>query len=148
MEKKPFPFDPFQDSLIGEKILGLWLSDHKSEKDLRERLEHSLGLGPNLIFFTPNADKQKLMVSYPTEIRKYLESKDYELVQKLLIQIARGYGDKQPALDISLELIEWLLTGFDLDELIKQVLSTIFEFPFDIEFVHRVRSEYIKELRG
>lgn len=147
MEKKPFPFDPFVDSLIGEKILTLLHNQYTKESLTRLALE-SLGIGLDQVCFTSNVKKQILMVSYPTEIRKRLESNERIYVCDLLFQIAKGSHENPPALDIALELIEWLLTGFEEDALVSDSLSKIFGIQLDIDFVNLLRSEYVKELRG
>ena len=46
--------------------------------------------------------------------------------------------------------MEWLLTGFDMDEAIADYLNLLFgkEQIIDVAFVEKIRSEYIKEMRG
>ena len=58
--------------------------------------------------------------------------------------------NKLPAVDITFELVEWLLTGFDMDEAIADYLNLLFgkEQIIDVAFVEKIRSEYIKEMRG
>ncbi len=150
MDKKPYPFSPFEDSLVGEKILFVWQASHHSEKNLKDHLLHALGLGVDQVVFTPNAMKQKLMVSYPTEIRNLINDNRTNEIPHLLISIAKGNtpSNASPALDITFELIEWLLTGFDLDEVLSETLSLLFGTNLTTEFLTSVRAEYIKELRG
>lgn len=148
MEKKSFPFDPFVDSLLGEKILAVWQLDHHSKETIEANMLQAISLSKDKICFTSNADKQVLMVSYPKEIREKINAKDYDSIITKIFQIAKGTEDKAPALDISLELLEWLLTGFDLENVVEQTLSKIFGVSFGIPFLERVRAEYIKELRG
>ncbi|TGK86379.1 VanZ family protein [Leptospira montravelensis] len=150
MDKKPYPFLPFEDSLVGEKILLVWQENHHSEKNLKEHLLKALDLSEDQVVFTPNAIKQKLMVSYPTEIRKLIEEKKFSQITDLLLTIAKGKSEQYPtpALDITFELLEWILTGFDLDDVIAETLSALFGTSFTNPFVDQVRAEYIKELRG
>ncbi|TGM71973.1 VanZ family protein [Leptospira levettii] len=150
MEKKPYPFSPFEDSLVGEKTLLVWQDSHHSEKNLKDHLLMALDLREDQLVFTPNAIKQKLMVSYPTEIRNLITNNQTNEIPKLLIAIAKGNtpSNSQPALDICFELIEWLLTGFDLDEVLRETLSLLFGITLSIEFLTSVRAEYFKELRG
>ncbi|TGM45593.1 VanZ family protein [Leptospira vanthielii] len=150
MDKKPYPFLPFEDSLVGEKILFVWQESHHSEKNLKDHLLKALELTENQLVFTPNAIKQKLMVSYPTEIRSFIDKKELSKITNLLLQIAKGKSElfPTPALDITFELIEWILTGFDMDDVLVDTLSALFGTSLTNEFVDQVRAEYIKELRG
>ncbi|EOQ95066.1 hypothetical protein LEP1GSC195_0676 [Leptospira wolbachii serovar Codice str. CDC] len=150
MDKKPYPFLPFEDSLVGEKILLVWQESHHSEKNLKDHLLKALDLTEEQIVFTPNAIKQKLMVSYPTEIRSFIDKKELSKITNLLLQIAKGKSElfPTPALDITFELIEWILTGFDIDDVLVETLSALFGTSLTNEFVDHVRAEYIKELRG
>ncbi|ABZ95861.1 Hypothetical protein LBF_4036 [Leptospira biflexa serovar Patoc strain 'Patoc 1 (Ames)'] len=150
MDKKPYPFLPFEDSLVGEKILFVWQESHHSEKNLKEHLLKALELKDDQLVFTPNAMKQKLMVSFPTEIRNLIESNRSAEIPNLLMSIAKGKTQlyPQPAVDICFELIEWLLTGFDLDEVLRETLSLLFETTLSLDFLTSVRTEYFKELRG
>ncbi|TGK92835.1 VanZ family protein [Leptospira brenneri] len=150
MDKKPHPFLPFEDSLVGEKILLVWQESHHSEKNLKDHLLKALDLSEDQIVFTPNAIKQKLMVSFPTEIRSLIAKRDLAGITNLLLAIAKGKSDlnQNPAVDITFELIEWILTGFDLDDVLVETLSTLFETRLTNEFIDQVRAEYIKEFRG
>ncbi|TGL41554.1 VanZ family protein [Leptospira perdikensis] len=150
MDKKPYPFLPFEDSLVGEKILLVWQESHHSEKNLKDHLLKALDLHEDQLIFTPNAIKQKLMVSYPTEIRSFIEKKELTGITNLLLQIAKGKSElySEPALDITFELIEWILTGFDLDDVLVETLSALFGTALTSDFVDQVRAEYIKEFRG
>ncbi|TGK83077.1 VanZ family protein [Leptospira noumeaensis] len=150
MDKKPYPFLPFEDSLVGEKILLVWQESNHSEKNLKDNLLKALDLTEDQIIFTPNAIKQKLMVSYPTEIRSYIEKGEPRNITNLLLQIARGKSELNPipALDITFELMEWILTGFDLDDVLVETLSALFGTNLTNDFVDQVRAEYIKEFRG
>ncbi|WP_035983540.1 hypothetical protein [Leptospira meyeri] len=150
MDKKPYPFLPFEDSLVGEKILLVWQESHHSEKNLKEHLLKALDLTEDQIVFTPNAIKQKLMVSFPTEIRNFIDQKNPSQITELLLTIAKGKSKvyPSPALDITFELIEWILTGFDLDDVLVETLSALFGTQLNNVFVDQVRAEYIKELRG
>ncbi|PJZ44168.1 VanZ family protein [Leptospira brenneri] len=150
MDKKPHPFLPFEDSLVGEKILLVWQESHHSEKNLKDHLLKALDLSEDQIVFTPNAIKQKLMVSFPTEIRSLIAKGDLAGITNLLLAIAKGKSDlnQNPAVDITFELIEWILTGFDLDDVLVETLSTLFETRLTNEFIDQVRAEYIKEFRG
>lgn len=150
MDKNPYPFLPFEDSLVGEKILLVWQGSHHSEKNLKDHLLKALELTEDQIVFTPNAIKQKLMVSYPTEIRSFIEKGEPSKITNLLLQIAKGKSESYPgpALDITLELVEWILTGFDLDDVLVETLSALFGTSLTNEFIDHVRAEYIKEFRG
>ncbi len=148
--KTGYPFDPFVDSLVGEKILYVWESTHHNQKELEVALFQNTG--QTSFYFTPNATKQILMVSYPTLIRSLLESRNYQKIGENLLGLANGKLTENhlPALDITLELLEWLLTGFDIDLEISQYLQLLFSNAniIDVSFVEQVRSEYVKELRG
>ncbi|TGL61812.1 VanZ family protein [Leptospira ognonensis] len=148
--KSPFPFDPFQDSLLGEKICFVWTSLHHSQKDLMDSLLSNTN--QTAFYFTPNATKQTLMVSYPSKIREFLSKGEYQKIEEILLALAKGSltENKLSALDITLELLEWLLTGFDVDEQIVIFFNSLFAQPqiIDLSFVEMVRAEYVKELRG
>ena len=148
--KDPFPFDPFVDSLLGEKIMLVWKSSGHHPKDLLEALY--LQTKQSSFYFTPNATKQTLMVSLPSQIRSYIFEKDFSKIGDLLMGLADGTKteNKIASLDIAMELVEWLLTGFDVDEEIARYLNLWFNKPqlIDVAFVENVRAEYVKELRG
>ncbi|TGL62496.1 VanZ family protein [Leptospira jelokensis] len=150
MDKKPYPFLPFEDSLVGEKILIVWQESHHSEKNLKEHLLSALNLKEDQLVFTPNAVKQKLMVSFPTEIRNLIAENRSSEIPTLLVNIAKGKttANPDPSVDITFELIEWLLTGFDLDEVLRETLSLLFGTNLNLEFLISVRAEYFKEFRG
>lgn len=150
MDKKPYPFLPFEDSLVGEKILFVWQESHHSEKNLKDHLLAALNLNEDQLVFTPNAVKQKLMVSFPTEIRNLIAENRSSEIPTLLLNIAKGKttANPDPSVDIAFELIEWLLTGFDLDEVLRETLSLLFGTNLNLEFLTSVRAEYFKELRG
>lgn len=149
-EKVPFPFNPFVDSLLGEKISFVWKSLHHSQNVLLDAL--LLNTNQSTFYYTPNATKQTLMVSYPNKIRAFLSEGEYQKIGEILLGLANGHlaENKLSALDITLELLEWLLTGFDIDDQIVTYFNLLFTQPqiIDISFVEMVRAEYVKELRG
>jgi hypothetical protein len=147
--KTPFPFDPFVDSLLGEKILYVFESFHLSRKDLLDALLKQTN--QTSFFFTPNATKQTLMVTFPAQIRNHIANNEYAKVGEILMGLANGsLSDNQvSALDVTLELLEWLLTGFEIDDEIVIIMNRLFACPriINLAFVEMVRDEYVKELR-
>ncbi|WP_411821407.1 VanZ family protein [Leptospira sp. 'Mane'] len=147
-EKKPFPFLPFVDSLFGEKFLQVWIQSGKLEKELTDQLLNHFS--SDNFYFTPNALKQSIMVRYPEQIRKYIKEKNFSALNQLMIQIGKGTaeGIDKPALDVVFELLEWMITGYEEDGMIANLLVALFgnEGMINESFVVRVREEYQKEL--
>jgi len=150
LAKDRYPFDPFVDSLLGEKIMVVWKSFAHSPKELIDAL--LVNTKQSSFVFTTNATKQTLMVAYPNQIRVLISEKKYKEIGELLMGLADGSltESKVASLDLTFELIEWLLTGFDIDEQIVSYFNLLFYKPhiIDVTFVENVRAEYVKELRG
>ncbi|TGN14539.1 VanZ family protein [Leptospira ilyithenensis] len=147
-EKKPFPFLPFVDSLFGEKLLQVWIQTGREEKELIHQL--AAKFSAEEFYFTPNAIKQSIMVRYPEQIRKYINERDFESLNRLIFQIGQGTseGINKPALDVVFELLEWMITGYEDDQMIVNILVRLFdnEGILNQDFVEKVRAEYQKEL--
>ncbi|GBF51896.1 hypothetical protein LPTSP4_34340 [Leptospira ryugenii] len=147
MEKRPFPFSPFVDSLLGEKILIIAKKHGLSEDFLLSSLKKNLSLPE--FYFTPNSQKQTLMVRYPNLIRKLIESGDFNGLVDIFLKISKGQTQEFeiPAIDLSFELIEWLLTGFEMKNQIADILNALFGVSeFQESWIEEIWIEYQKEL--
>ena len=79
--KASYPFDPFVDSLLGEKIMFVWKSSNQSSKDLLDALLSKTN--QTAFTFTPNATKQTLMVSIPVQIRTLHSEKNLKEIGEI-----------------------------------------------------------------
>ncbi|MFB5651238.1 hypothetical protein ACE5IS_11370 [Leptospira wolffii] len=141
-----FPFHPLQDFVLGE-VLDRTLQRLGIPKPETETaiLSH-LPTGKTQFVFTPNAKKQIQLQSMPVELRGFLESgKDSEIVR-----ILRKTIQEEGRLDLALELIEWIFTGFENEQLVRSLFSLVLndKIPLPTEFYSILKEEYDKEMRG
>lgn len=114
-----YPFLPLQDSLLLDLLSKVAKSLGKEEQ-----WKPPEGLLKREHFYTPNSTKQSLLASYPPKIRSMISKQEWHSLTELLIGIAEG-KEASPALDVSLELAEWILTGFDAKESLLEFLQKI-----------------------
>ncbi|TGK03886.1 hypothetical protein EHO59_10185 [Leptospira semungkisensis] len=145
-QKPGFPFHPLEDFVLGE-VLGRTLQSLGVPKEEIEKaiLSH-LPPGQTQFFFTPNAKKQILLQSMPVELRSFLEAGDWKKVLDTLRKTIKEEG----RLDLSLELIEWIFTGFDQEDLVRDLFSLVLNDKIELkkEFYPLLKEEYDKEMRG
>jgi len=123
---EPFPFSPLQDSLFGEVLLESWKNHGGSSSDLESAIQKALGQTSRGFFFTSNADKQILLNTIPNTIRSLISKKETESMELLFFQLASGSGEyTRPHLDVALELLLWIFTGFEERELFVRLLKKL-----------------------
>jgi hypothetical protein len=128
MSKEAFPFDPFQDSLLGEVLLQAWLNLSQDPEILKNYITQDNSIKHT---FTPNVKKQILMNTLPQEIRRLINLKDNDSILKLMKDLANGRGEftKERCLDVVFELLEWLWTGFPDESVIMSVIDSLYDHP-------------------
>lgn len=141
-----FPFHPLQDFVLGEvldrSLQRLGVSKAQTEGAILSHLQEGR---PNFVF-TPNAKKQTLMQSLPVQFRTWMEvGEDEKLLQNFRTMIR-----EEGRLDLALELLEWIFTGFEREELIRSLFSLVLNDKIVLppEFMGVLREEYDKEMRG
>ena len=143
------PFQFSQDSFLGKLITEAWIESGRPEQELTDALNSSLVEGQQF-YITPNAEKQVLMNLLPVQFRKDIEHSDYLMVGEKIEDLVKGNSHitPTPKVDIALELIEWILTGFELDDLVLDLIKIVFnkkpEFPPD--FIAVIRRKYTSSL--
>ncbi|EQA64083.1 MULTISPECIES: hypothetical protein [Leptospira] len=140
-----FPFHPFQDFLLGEVFLKTLLESGVSSQAAEEAILSHLPPGRNHFVFTPNAKKQTLLNLYPEKIRNLLRENQEEGIK----QEFRNMIKIEERMDLALELLEWLFTGFDerqrlLSELFSLILNDKISLPEN--FLDRLKRNYEKEV--
>ncbi|TGK01946.1 hypothetical protein EHQ53_14500 [Leptospira langatensis] len=145
-QKPGFPFHPLEDFVLGE-VLGRTLEALGTSKQEAEKaiLSHLPPDRPEFLF-TPNAKKQVLLQSMPIELRSFLEAGDWKKVVEVLQRTIKEEG----RLDLALELIEWIFTGFDQEDLVRDLFSLVLNDKIELkkEFYPLLKEEYDKEMRG
>lgn len=148
MEKKPFPYNPFSDSLLGEVFWKTVEPEIKNPKTLLDHLCRTLNCDESAIVFTPNAIKQTLMVDIPQSLRKTIEVGNSEEISQKFLEVTKQTLGHPPRVDICMELLEWLFTGFSLDESITTILEVLYGKKLSSEQFQRMRNHYEEELKN
>lgn len=148
--KKGYPFQPLVDSLFGECLLSAWLKAGQSEESLKTLLEKrflSKEGQEDGFLCSKNTDKELIHASAPNEIRNYISQDNLSAVTKILMDISSGkyIDNSNSALDVSFELLEWILTGFE-ERYLVYILSDFLDAPemINLEFIHNIHSAYRK----
>ena len=141
-----FPFKPLEDHFFGVLIGNVWKAID-GDFDKLNRAIHSRLIGDLQHYtFTPKGDKIVLMNIYPNQFRKYIENKQNE---KLYSEFEKLITEKIPdtiaRLDVAMDLLEWLFTGFPEKEFLAQNLLVILankQISFSKEFWLKLKEEY------
>jgi hypothetical protein len=147
--QKAFPFLPLADSMFGECLLSAWIHTGYSKESL-DSLIQNLSASKDGFTFTSNANKELLLSQAPSEIRSLIVKKDNKGIAELLVNITHGKFNHQTSngLDLSFELMEWLMTGFEGEIDFTEILRSFFGGAVTItdSFVVNLRNEYGKAL--
>lgn len=139
-----FPFHPFQDFLLGEVILKTLKESNIASETAEEAVRSHLPPGQKDFVFTPNAKKQTLMNLYPEKIRGFLKAgKSEEIKNEFTTMIA-----SEGKMDLALELLEWLFTGFEEKKLLNELFSLVLneKIPFPENFLENLKKNYEEEV--
>ncbi len=147
--QKAFPFLPLADSMFGECLLSAWLLSGYSKESLDSMIQN-LSSSKEGFTFTPNSNKEFLLSQAPSEIRALIAKKDEKGIADVLTKLTRGELNHQTSngLDLSFELMEWLMTGFEGEIDFTEILRSFFGGADTITdlFVTNLRNEYNKAL--
>lgn len=154
---KPFPFHPLNDSLFGKCMLELWMEENKKESRLLEYIQSRISPSnqecfgnmngmDNGFYCTSNATKELIYQEVPDTIRKLIKDKNYKDIELTISKIAQGKWENQkyPGLDIAFELLEWLLTGFEEDEVFIRPFLSLFPGFNDQNQIKNLKQEFLK----
>ena len=134
-------FSFFQDSVLGKLLLDSWIETGGDSDELIK------SVGSENPCFTPNSEKQVLMTLLPQQLRKHIEHGEDMLVVEKIEDLVRGNNHitPEPKLDIALELVEWILTGFEKDDLVMDLLNMITskKLAFPPNFLEILRKNYV-----
>lgn len=144
--KQPYPFFPLQDSLIGTVIFSVFNEDFQ-KAHLQEAILSHIPNGETY-FFTPRAKKQTILDIYPNKLRTWIQQKNNKEIEKFFWSLLKGELTGSPAMDIALELFEWLLTGFQEENICKNVLKILTNnrIPIQDKDLQKIQTAYLKIL--
>ncbi len=146
--KERFPFKPFQDSFLLEILTMYYSKQYPEEQNL---VSHFESKWQNKQFtFSPNQWKQIHMVTFANNIRDWIHTGSDQKILDLLENLVSG---KEPAtaegsLDVALELVEWIFTGFEKDNVVLEFLQFFLgKLPgFEGDFLNGLRKAYESEV--
>lgn len=141
-----YPFKPLEDHFFGALIADVWKASG-GDIDKLNRAIHSRLVGDLQHYTcTPKGDKIVLMNIYPSQFRKYIENNQPE---KLYAEFEKLITSKIPdtiaRLDVAMDLLEWLFTGFPEKEFLAQNLLILIankQISFKEEFWLKLNEEY------
>ncbi|WP_061219420.1 hypothetical protein [Leptospira weilii] len=140
-----FPFYPFRDFLLGEVLLKTLLESGVSSQTAEEAILSHLPPGRNHFVCTPNAKKQTLLNLYPEKIRNLLREDREEGIK----QEFRNMIKIEERMDLALELLEWLFSGFEDKRSLLIGLFSLFlndKVSLPENFLDRLKRNYEKEV--
>lgn len=145
-KKSGFPFHPLEDFVLGEVLGRTLVALGHSKEEIQKAILSHLREGQQEFFFTPNAKKQILLQSMPVELRSFLEAGK----EKEVLDIFQKTISEEGRLDLALELLEWIFTGFEKEELVRSIFSIVLnhKIKMNSEFYSRLKEEYDKEMMG
>ncbi|EPG50115.1 hypothetical protein [Leptospira kirschneri] len=140
-----FPFYPFQDFLLGEVIFKTLQEDGVLHQDVEDAVLSHLPSDKKCFVFTPNAKKQTLLNLYPEKIRSLLKTGQEEKIKQEFLNMIQTEGK----MDLALELLEWLFTGFEERRKLLNELFSLFlndKIPLRDNFLDRLKVNYEAEV--
>ncbi|MCB1176490.1 MAG: hypothetical protein KDK36_02820 [Leptospiraceae bacterium] len=141
--KSPFPFYPLEDNLLGKILLDI--AEKRGEREFLFQAVNSHKNSSNF-FFTPNSKKQVIMNTLPVKLRTLIsENKLTQLKKELLYLIDGNEGNNElPSMDIFMEILEWIITGFEsLDLKIELIhLLTNGKYKVNEEILLELQNQY------
>ncbi|EKN90067.1 hypothetical protein LEP1GSC034_4008 [Leptospira interrogans str. 2003000735] len=140
-----FPFYPFRDFLLGEVIFKTLQEDGVSPQDAEDAVLSHLTSDKKCFVFTPNAKKQTLLNLYPEKIRGLLKTDQEEKIRQEFCNMIQTEGK----MDLALELLEWLFTGFEERRKLLNELFSLFlndKIPLRDNFLDRLKINYEEEV--
>jgi hypothetical protein len=146
--KQVYQYKPLEDSLLGQ-ILKLVYGKQSTDVSLLEKaLESNLSEGR---FFTgtKKSEKQTLLRILPDRFRTYIQKKDISKAIQEFSLLVKGDKSTEPKIDLALEILEWILSGFEEDEMTMELLKELCnqKVSFDKNFVLALRAEYNAEIQ-
>lgn len=138
--KQPFPFDPIQDSLLLRLFDDIFESEGRGD-DFRKAIYSHLPAEEGF-FFTPRPSKQNVMNLLPGKIRVLHENGKIEEIESLIEALIQGKDLERSGFDIALELAEWMVTGFQEEDLSLRLLHLITNHKL------RFTSEHLTKFHG
>lgn len=135
-----FPFYPFRDFLLGEVIFKTLQEDGVSPQDAEDAVLSHLTSDKKCFVFTPNAKKQTLLNLYPEKIRGLLKTDQEEKIRQEFCNMIQTEGK----MDLALELLEWLFTGFEERRKLLNELFSLFlndKFLCGTNFLDRLENK-------
>ncbi|MCB1193223.1 MAG: hypothetical protein H7A23_10310 [Leptospiraceae bacterium] len=139
-----YSYNPLGDSLLGELICSVWKGKGRDTEELKQAIYSHLSEGGDFKG-TPKGEKQIIMNLLPNRIRKYIEEKNFNKIAKEFTNLLKGRDLAQkPAIDVAFELLEWILTGFQEDDLVLLLLPVFFNnrLQFDKELLDELKVSY------
>lgn len=131
--------------LLGEVIFKTLQEDGVSPQDAEDAVLSHLPSDKKCFVFTPNAKKQTLLNLYPEKIRGLLKTDQEEKIRQEFCNMIQTEGK----MDLALELLEWLFTGFEERRKLLNELFSLFlndKIPLRDNFLDRLKINYEEEV--
>lgn len=144
--RKPYPFSPIEDSLIGSIIFNVLRKDF-NQADLLDAIQSHLPAG-EMYYFTPRSKKQVILDIYPSKLRNWIAQKNHSEIENFFWKLLQGKLTGSSAMDIALELFEWLLIGFQEEDLWEDVFKILINhrLPIQNKHIHDIQTAYLQLL--
>ncbi|PJZ70716.1 hypothetical protein CH373_07250 [Leptospira perolatii] len=145
-EKAGYPFHPLQDFILGEILAKTLEKFGIPKEEIDSAIRSNLKPGQKEFICTPNAKKQILLQTVPVEIRGLLQADKTSEVVEVFHNIIAQDG----RLDFALELIEWIFTGFENEDLVRKLFEQVLnhKIVLPVEFYSFLKKEYETEMLG
>lgn len=119
-----YAYQILEDSFFG-KLIGDVLCAEGIPKQLILDSIHSNLIGSRQFTGTPKAEKQIIIAVLPDKFRKWISERKFQQVKTEFAHLAFGVGDKSPKIDLALEILEWIFSGFDEDDLVLELIKIL-----------------------
>ncbi|MBE7413501.1 MAG: hypothetical protein L6Q54_06865 [Leptospiraceae bacterium] len=147
-----YAYHPLEDSFFGKLIGEVLHSNGISREEILNSIHSNLEFPEKKFSFTgtPKADKQIQMSILPVKIRKWISEKKYKEIQDEFRGLAFGKNQEKPKIDLALEILEWIVSGFEEDELVLELIKILtgHKIPVELNLVESLKSEYETAIQG
>jgi len=144
-----YPFQFSRDSLLGKLIAEVWNQIGNDASALEDAFLSNLADG-EAFFSTPNVERQVLMNLLPAQFRKHMERAEYIIIGEKIQDLMKGNSHISPVprADVAFELVEWILTGYENDDLVLDLVRILFnkKIIFPENFLEKLRAQYVHML--
>ncbi|MCC6275408.1 MAG: hypothetical protein IT569_06100 [Leptospiraceae bacterium] len=142
-----YAYQPLEDSFFGKLIGEVLGVQGISKQEIRDSIYSNLADLQIAAHFvgTPKTEKRIIMNILPEKIRKWIFDGNFQSVKDEFQLLAFGDGrNLKPKIDVALEILEWIFTGFENDELVLELIRILTGHKFAIEkdFIAKLKPSY------